>query len=218
VHDARRRLGRHNGRRCRCPNRFISIRHRRPRASVRKPSGPGSRGAEQPEPDEWRVMLDPAGHPFCPRRRCRPKHLIDESVRVDAPDSLQDLSPRPEDSTACSWQSFERTISRARSWLREDHVRPRPVAIGPQPMKRHARRHGTSPEPIEHRVVKSLPMDMCSGIQRSPQRRSCDSKVFRSECSTRHDKSRDGSYRTFRVTTQTFRSAMSPVSRFENSS
>jgi hypothetical protein len=20
---------------------------------------------EQPEPDEWRVMLDPAGHPFC---------------------------------------------------------------------------------------------------------------------------------------------------------
>lgn len=23
------------------------------------------RAAEQPDPDRWRVMLDPAGHPFC---------------------------------------------------------------------------------------------------------------------------------------------------------
>jgi len=78
-----------------CPNRFISIsRHRRPRG-IRGASHParGSRGVRATGTrTSGALMLDPAGHPFCPHDAGAARStLIDESVRVDAPDSLQDL-------------------------------------------------------------------------------------------------------------------------------
>jgi len=45
-------------------------------ASVAQAIRPGAREAsEQPEPDEWRVMLDPAGHPFCLTTQVPPEAL-----------------------------------------------------------------------------------------------------------------------------------------------
>ena len=47
-------------------------------AAVAEAEALGARGAsEQPAPDRWRILLDPAGHPFCLTTEIPPEALSD---------------------------------------------------------------------------------------------------------------------------------------------